>query len=90
MELGKNVLQDVASLLDNKRAMQKLQRYVRKLKKEIIEEEKNKVATSPIQYTVEEMKNVLKESETDFNTGNTHTSKEVFNEIEKEFPWLCK
>ena len=57
MELGKNVLQDVAS---------------------------------PMQYTVEEMKNVLKESETDFNIGNTHTSKEVFNEIEKEFPWLCK
>lgn len=70
--------------------MQKLQRYVRKLKKEMIEEEKNKSVASPMQYTVEEMKNVLKESEEDFNNGNTHTSEEVFNKIEQEFPWLCK
>ncbi len=39
MQLQQSVLQDVISLLDNKKALEKLQSYIQILKKEELEEE---------------------------------------------------
>ena len=82
VELRTSVLAEVASIMDNEEMLKKALAALRRIKKS--------AEKAPCRFSVEELKKEIELAEEDFNAGNTYTSEEVFNKIEKEFPWLCK
>lgn len=80
MKLRQSVLQDVVSLLDNDEAMKELQKCVCRLKKKI-----EKSANPPCQYTVEEVKQRLQESEKRYQQGEYVSHEEAMKQMEQ---WL--
>lgn len=85
MELKQTLYREIESLPDSEEIVKKAICAIQSLRKQ--------VATTgkvPLQYSIEELKEVLQESEEDFAAGRYYTSKEAFGIIEKEFPWLSK
>lgn len=87
MELRQSVLQDVVSLLDNDEAMQKLQKYVSRIKKEIAG---RSLAEAPCCHTVSELEQRLQKADAEIEEGKAVTHEEAMEKMKNKYPFLCK
>lgn len=85
MELKQTLYKEIESLPDSEEIVKKAIRAIQRLRKQVVKAEQ-----VPLQYTIEELKEGLQESENDFAVGRCYPSGEAFCKIEKEFPWLKK
>lgn len=59
-----------------------------KVKKLLRKEAKAREQLTP--YTLEELNARIDEAETQIEAGEVLTNDEVFNRMERKYPWLCK
>lgn len=87
MELRQSVLQDVVSLLDNDEAMKKLQKYVRRIKKEMAA---RSLPDAPCCHTVEELEQRLLKAGDQIEQGMAVDHEEAMKQIKNKYSFLCK
>lgn len=87
MELRQAVLQDVVTLLDDDEAMQKLQKYVRRIKKEIAA---RPLVASPCCYTVRELEQRLQKVDAEIEEEKAVAHEEAMEKIKSKYPFLCR
>ncbi|MCD7850177.1 MAG: hypothetical protein LUH63_10830 [Parabacteroides sp.] len=85
LELRASLMQEIVGLLDNDEAMEKLQKYIRRLKKEITV---NAPAVQP--YTMAELNERINQAEDDVRTGRTLSNEQMFEEIDNYLKELCR
>lgn len=88
VELAREILNtDNAEMLDTvKRAMR---RFNRQAEKRMIGDEQLPVC-KPLQYNLEELKEVVIQSEIEIATGHTCSCEDVHKYVEQKFPFLCR
>lgn len=85
LELRASLMQEIAGLLDNDEAMEKLQKYIHCLKKDISQK-----ATVSKPYTLAELNARIDRAEEDIFEGRTLSNEQVFKEIDDYLIELCK
>lgn len=80
-----SLIRQILSVNDDK-SLQQIEKWMGKHFKK--ESEALAIGTGP--FTLAEINERLDRSEADILGGRTYTSKQVFDEMEKEFPYLCK
>ena len=85
LELRASLMQEIVGLLDNDEAMEKLQKYIRRLKKEITV---NAPAVQP--YTMVELNERINQAEDDVRTGRPLSNEQMFEEIDNYLKELCR
>lgn len=85
MELRAGIFEKINSLLDDEEAMRQLDNYLSRLNKQAaIKVEKLRP------YTLEELDARIDEAEAEIEAGEVMTNEEVFANMERKYPWLCK
>ena len=89
MELRQSLFQEIAHIMDSDELTRKTLEYVRKLRMK--EAKKNEVKEDLTPYTIEEINSWIDEAEEEEEKGIPGTpNEEVFRNMEKKYPWLCK
>lgn len=94
LEIKASLLQEVAELLNHDENVEKMQRFVRRLKKSAGERadssHKPLGGIPALQYSVETLNAILDRAEEGRIAGKYTPSEQVFDELKQEFPFLCK
>lgn len=86
-DVGRKFLADLNYLFEDERYMRRTLKSVDQL----VAEKRKETAQEPGLYTLEELDALLDRSEKEIEDGDLGVpSSEVFAELEKEFPYLCK
>lgn len=86
-DVGRKILAGLNYLSADERYMQRVLKNVDRL----VKEKRKEAAQEPGVYTLEELDALLERSEAEIEKGDLGVpSSEVFAELEKEFPFLCK
>ena len=86
MELRQSLFQEIAHIMDSDELTRKTLEYIRKLRMK--EAKKNEVKEDLSPYTIEEINSWIDEAEEEEEKGIPN--EEVFRNMEKKYPWLCK
>lgn len=88
VNLNAELFRQLSVIADDEILMKKALKAIRRLAKERLESAENKKeAYNPDFYTMEDVNSWLDEGEAE--DGGT-PSDEVFTQMEKKYPWLCK
>lgn len=90
MKLKASLLDEIAAINDNEELMEKAVKYLRRLRKSTTKASASEIVDTTIPRTLEELKQSLRESEADEESGRTYTCLEAHRIMDKEFSWLQK
>lgn len=92
-EIKHTYIEETMSILDNEELMKATLEAVRKIKAKFAKKIKSDDMPGGIpalQYSLEELNNILDRAETDRTAERFTSSEDLFHELENEYPFLCK
>ena len=93
-EMKYSYIEETMSILDNEELMQAALDAVRKVKARFKAKQDKasemKGGIPALQYSLDELKNILERAEADKEAGRYTPGTDVFKELRNEFPFLCK
>lgn len=93
-ELKYTYIEETMSILDNEELMKAALAAVKKVKAQFYKKqakaEEMQKGIPALQYSLEELNNILDRAEADQAAGRYTTSEDVFHELKNQHPFLCK